>query len=121
MEPLHIIRTLNTLFTYFDKLTEEHGIEKITTIGDAYVACSNLSSEETNDPKEGAINVCLVALQMQLYLKEVLNQSTFVKKVIKKNISVRIGIHSGPAIGAIVGGPKKFRYDLLGDTGMLIL
>ncbi len=54
---------------------------------------------------------------MQLYTKEILNKSALVQSSIGKPISVRIGIHSGPAHGAIVGGPKKFRYDILGDTG----
>ncbi|TPX57202.1 hypothetical protein PhCBS80983_g03986 [Powellomyces hirtus] len=114
LEPLTIVKVLNTLFTFFDHLTEEYGVEKITTIGDAYVACSSLS--ETADPKIGALSICLVALQMQAYLETQLNMSQIVLQVLKNPLKMRIGIHTGPAHGAIMGGPKNFRYDVMGDT-----
>ncbi|KAJ3019816.1 hypothetical protein HKX48_001743 [Thoreauomyces humboldtii] len=114
LEPLTIVKVLNTLFTFFDHLTEEYGVEKITTIGDAYVACSSLS--DSADPKVGALSICLVALQMQAYLETQLNMSAIVRQVIKNPLKMRIGLHTGPAHGAIMGGPKNFRYDVMGDT-----
>ncbi|KAJ3151861.1 Nitrogen permease regulator 2 [Geranomyces michiganensis] len=114
LEPLTIVKVLNTLFTFFDHLTEEYGVEKITTIGDAYVACSSLS--ESADAKIGALSICLVALQMQAYLETQLNMSPIVLQVIKNPLKMRIGLHTGPAHGAIMGGPKNFRYDVMGDT-----
>ncbi|KAJ3165769.1 Nitrogen permease regulator 2 [Geranomyces variabilis] len=114
LEPLTIVKVLNTLFTFFDHLTEEYGVEKITTIGDAYVACSSLS--ESADAKIGALSICLVALQMQAYLETQLNMSPIVLQVIKHPLKMRIGLHTGPAHGAIMGGPKNFRYDVMGDT-----
>ncbi|KAJ3330238.1 hypothetical protein HDU76_006134 [Blyttiomyces sp. JEL0837] len=114
LEPILILKMLNTLFTYFDRLTEDFHVEKITTIGDAYVACSSLTTGA--DPKISAISVCIVAIQMQQFVETQLNTSYFMKSRLKKTISMRIGCHTGPAYGAIMGGSKNFRYDLMGDT-----
>jgi class 3 adenylate cyclase len=136
LEPSVILEMLNTLFTYFDHLTEEYNVEKITTIGmfflkknnlkniesyigDAYVACSSFNPNA--NPKTGAISICLVGLQMQSYLVHQLNESDYVKKNVGKPVKMRVGIHTGPAVGAIMGGPRNFRYDLLGDTGRILL
>ena len=116
LEPSVILEMLNTLFIYFDHLTEEFNVEKITTIGDAYVACSSFNAN--SNPKTGAISICLVGLQMQVYLQTQLNESAFVRKHVGGPVNMRVGIHTGPAVGAIMGGPKNFRYDLLGDTGI---
>ncbi|KAJ3186009.1 hypothetical protein HDU85_000923 [Gaertneriomyces sp. JEL0708] len=119
LEPLDIVKVLNTLFTYFDYLTEEYNIEKITTIGDAYVACSSLSNSKTLDSELAALSVCLVALQMQAYVEHHLNTSPIIMNGIKKPLKMRIGVHTGPASGAIMGGPKNFRYDVIGETVIL--
>jgi class 3 adenylate cyclase len=116
MEPINIIRMLNTLFIYFDRLTEDLNVEKITTIGDAYVASSSLSN--LSDPKISAISVCIVAIQMQAFVIEQLNRSALMTKRLKQQLFMRIGVHSGPAYGAVMGGAKNFRYDLMGDTGI---
>ncbi|KAJ3211962.1 hypothetical protein HDU67_004155 [Dinochytrium kinnereticum] len=113
MEPLSIFQMLNTLFSHFDRLTEEFNVEKITTIGDAYVASSSLSKEM--DMKIAAISVCIVALQMQAFVVHQLNSSPMMI-ALSQTLSMRIGVHTGPAYGAIMGGEKNFRYDLLGDT-----
>jgi hypothetical protein len=118
MEPLHIIKMLNTLFVYVDRLTEDFHVEKICTIGDAYVACSTLS--QTADPKISAISVCIVALQMQQFVVNQLNNSPMMRRKLRQKISMRIGCHTGPCYGAIMGGNKNFRYDLMGDTGICI-
>ncbi len=104
LEPAVILEMLNTLFTYFDHLTEEFNVEKITTIGisflkqsnilgDAYVACSSFNP--TANPKTGAISICLVGLQMQAYLNQQLNESEFVIKNVGKPVRMRVGIHTG--------------------------
>ncbi|KAI9004684.1 hypothetical protein BC832DRAFT_615060 [Gaertneriomyces semiglobifer] len=116
LEPLDIVKVLNTLFTYFDYLTEEYNIEKVTTIGDAYVACSSLSNSKNLDNELAALSVCLVALQMQAYVEHHLNTSPIIMNGIKKPLKMRIGVHTGPASGAIMGGPKNFRYDVIGET-----
>ncbi|KAJ3038574.1 hypothetical protein HDV00_000504 [Rhizophlyctis rosea] len=114
LEPLTIVKMLNTLFTYFDHLVDEYNIEKAC---DAYVACSTLSPYA--DSKVGATSICLVALQMQAYVEHQLNTSPIVLEIVGKPLKMRIGIHTGPSCGAIMGGPKNFRYDLLGDTIIL--
>ncbi|KAJ3101354.1 hypothetical protein HDU97_001395 [Phlyctochytrium planicorne] len=97
-------------------LTEEFNVEKITTIGDAYVASSSLSREM--DKKIAAISVCIVALQMQAFVVQQLNTSPMML-ALNQTLSMRIGLHTGPAYGAIMGGEKNFRYDLLGDTVLI--
>ncbi|KAJ3194396.1 hypothetical protein HK101_002794 [Irineochytrium annulatum] len=113
MEALTIFKMLNSLFTYFDHLTEEFNVEKITTIGDAYVVSSSLSDKA--DPKISAISVAIVALQMQSFVVNQMNPSAMMLNL-KQKLSMRIGLHTGWAYGAIMGGAKNFRYDLLGDT-----
>ena len=102
LEPAVILEMLNTLFTYFDHLTEEYNVEKITTIGklctrfmigDAYVACSSFNPNANS--KTGAISICLLGLQMQAYLNQQLNESEFVKKNVGKPVKMRVGIHTG--------------------------
>ncbi|KAI9358550.1 hypothetical protein DFJ73DRAFT_818827 [Zopfochytrium polystomum] len=127
VEPMDVFLVLNTLFAYFDTLTAEFEVEKITTIGDAYIACSNPAAQsqslggETSSPPAspsalGAASVCLVASLMQQFVRNSLNPSPFVAAKIKRGIQMRIGVHSGPCHGAIMGGTTNFRYDLMGDT-----
>ncbi|KAJ3378557.1 hypothetical protein HDU84_007483 [Entophlyctis sp. JEL0112] len=115
LEPLDIVKIFNNLFTYFDSLIEEFRLEKITTIGDAYVASSNLSANG-QDPRSSAISVCIVALKMQHFVVNHMNESFVMKQKHRQTLSMRIGINSGPCYGAIMGGDKNFRYDLMGDT-----
>ncbi|TPX76571.1 hypothetical protein CcCBS67573_g02177 [Chytriomyces confervae] len=114
LEPLDVVKIFNNLFSYFDRLISDFRIEKITTIGDAYVACSNLSSAA--DPRTSAICVCLVALQMQAFVIDQVNETYLMKHKHKQTIAMRIGINTGPCHGAIMGGDKNFRYDLMGET-----
>ncbi|ORY43494.1 hypothetical protein BCR33DRAFT_766665 [Rhizoclosmatium globosum] len=114
LEPLDIVKIFNNLFTYFDHLTQDFHLEKITTIGDAYVVSSNLGKE--SDPRTSAISVCIMALKMQSFIVNQVNTSYVMRDKFNQTISMRIGIHSGPCYGAIMGGDKNFRYDLMGDT-----
>ncbi|XJO75745.1 hypothetical protein BDV3_006372 [Batrachochytrium dendrobatidis] len=113
-EPIIIVEMLNTLFSFFDFITDEYNVEKITTIGDAYLACSAIKNDV--DPKVGASAVCMVALQMQAYVKQTLNKLPNVVNNFPGLVNIRIGVHSGPCYAAIMGGPKNFRYNVLGDT-----
>ncbi|KAI8621490.1 hypothetical protein BC830DRAFT_1214717 [Chytriomyces sp. MP71] len=115
LEPLDIVKIFNNLFTYFDRLISDFRIEKITTIGDAYVASSNLSTNAA-DPRTSAICVALVALQMQAFVVDQVNETYLMKHKHQQTISMRIGLNSGPCYGAIMGGDKNFRYDLMGET-----
>ncbi|KAI9337594.1 adenylate and guanylate cyclase catalytic domain-containing protein [Zopfochytrium polystomum] len=115
IEPMDIFLMMDNLFTYFDRLTEDFSVEKITTIGDAYVASSTLTT--TADPTISAISVCIVALIMQSYVHEQLNESYLMKTKLNRKCVMRIGVHSGSCQGSIMGGSSNFRYDLMGDAG----
>lgn len=99
-----LIQELNDLFSQFDDIMEEEGIEKIKTIGDAYLAVSGLPIEVDDH----AIR-CIKAAQKMLALLEKRNEQSGIKW------HLRIGIHSGPITAGVVG-KKKFTYDIFGDT-----
>jgi class 3 adenylate cyclase/putative methionine-R-sulfoxide reductase with GAF domain len=102
--PEHVVEILGQVFTEFDALTERHGLEKIKTIGDAYMAVAGLPSPHP-DHREIMATMALQMLQGIHRLNQVLGTS----------LDVRIGLHSGPVIAGIIG-TRKFAYDLWGDT-----
>lgn len=99
-----LIFELNDIFSCFDDIMEEEGIEKIQTVGDAYLAASGLPIEVPDH----AIRCVRAAKKMIVFLNN-RNKTNAIKW------EVRIGIHSGP-ISAGVVGKKKFAYDIFGDT-----
>ncbi len=100
----HLVETLNEIFTMFDELAEKYGLEKIKTIGDAYMAVGGLP-----DPHSGhAEAVAMMAIDM-LKAVELVNSRK------RLPINVRIGINTGPVVAGVIG-TKKFIYDLWGDT-----
>lgn len=108
VEPQILVDSLNAYFEQYDALVDELGLEKIKTIGDAYMVASGLP---IRDP-EHATKCCTLALKM-LEVGEKLKA-----KHAKSGLCVfesRIGIHSGPVMAGVVG-KKKFCYDIWGDT-----
>jgi class 3 adenylate cyclase len=99
-----LVNELNDIFGRFDQIMEETGVEKIETIGDAYMAACGLEDEVTNH----AINCITAAKKMLSYLEE-RNKNHEIKW------KMRVGIHSGTVVAGVVG-KKKFAYDLFGDT-----
>ena len=99
-----LVNELNDIFGRFDEIVEEEGVEKIETIGDAYVAACGLE-EEMSDHATRCINA---AKRMLAYLDERNNEHEI-------NWSMRVGVHSGPIVAGVVG-KRKFSYDLFGDT-----
>ncbi len=108
LSPKELVRDLNECFSAFDKITEKYGIEKIKTIGDAYMAAGGLPTPNTTH----ATDVINAALEMRDFIAE-----GKARKVAAglPYFEVRIGLHSGPVIAGIVG-VKKFAYDIWGDT-----
>ncbi|MDG2448071.1 MAG: adenylate/guanylate cyclase domain-containing protein, partial [Saprospiraceae bacterium] len=99
---------INTCFMAFDHICEKYDIEKIKTIGDAYMAAGGLPVQTEDFVK----NTVLAALEMQIFITD------RVKKKKAKNeipFEMRLGIHTGPVVAGIVG-IKKFQYDIWGDT-----
>lgn len=103
-----LIRELDQHFRAFDEIMEKYGIEKIKTIGDAYMCAGGLPVPNKNNP----IKVVLAGLEMQR-LVDKLNEK---KKAEGHAVwNIRLGIHTGEAIAGVVG-KKKFAYDIWGDT-----
>lgn len=108
VKPQILVDSLNAYFVQYDKAVTELGLEKIKTIGDAYMVASGLP---TKDP-EHVQKLCQLALRM-LSIGEKLQQDNPQKGLCV--FDIRIGIHSGPVMAGVVG-EKKFSYDIWGDT-----
>ncbi|OLT61972.1 adenylate/guanylate cyclase domain-containing protein [Moorena bouillonii] len=102
--PTELVEILNVIFSEFDQLAEEHGVEKIKTIGDAYMAVAGLPKA----CKYHADAIAKMALDMQKLIAQYNAQTNH-------NFRLRIGINSGPVVAGVIG-IKKFSYDLWGDT-----
>jgi adenylate cyclase len=104
ISPGEVVALLNEVFSAFDQLAERHGLEKIKTIGDAYMAASGLPTPRSDHATAAAA----MALDMQAALVA-LNAGRSMP------LQIRIGLHSGPVVAGVIG-TKKFIYDLWGDT-----
>lgn len=103
-----LVDEINSCFSGFDRIIQEHGIEKIKTIGDAYMAAGGLPTPNTTH----ATDVVSAALAMQRFMKD--RQATRMAKGLTY-FEIRLGVHTGPVVAGIVG-VKKFQYDIWGDT-----
>jgi class 3 adenylate cyclase len=103
MPAQEMVSELNILFNGFDEIVKDHGVEKIKTIGDAYMAVAGL-----DDDGDHAVRSVKAAQNMLDFLDERNSDST-------RKWELRIGIHSGPVIGGIIDN-KSLRFDLWGDT-----
>lgn len=102
--PTQLVEILNGIFSEFDRLSELHGLEKIKTIGDAYMVVGGLPTARVDHAEA----IALLALDMQAALRK------FNLKI-GEGFQLRIGIHSGSVVAGIIG-ISKFSYDLWGDT-----
>ena len=105
MSPQGIFAMLNRVFSSFDALAEKHGLEKIKTIGDAYMVAGGLNDEPER-------NYSAAIASMALDMRQLLAQDFSVNG---RRLELRIGIGTGPVVAGVVG-KKKFIYDLWGDT-----
>lgn len=108
LEPLELLEQLEKYFLKFDDICRRYHIEKIKTIGDAYMAIAGVM-ENTPEPE---IRVCLAALEMQQYVQTEYN---LLKAQGVEGWKIRIGINTGSLVGGIVGRDKIF-YDVWGDS-----
>ncbi len=104
MMPKDLVDLLNQVFSQFDALTEKYGLEKIKTIGDAYMVVGGVPT--TRPDHANAI------ADMALDIKQVLAE---LSPAVGEKLSMRIGINTGPVIAGVIGS-TKFSYDLWGDA-----
>lgn len=104
MNPEILIDELDRFFFHFDSVVDKYNIEKIKTIGDAYMAAGGIPVKNSSNPVE----VVLAGLEMQQYMNDLKKKKTDIW-------DLRIGIHTGPVISGVVGH-KKLSYDIWGDT-----
>lgn len=102
--PEQVLSTLNVIFSKFDELVDSYGLEKIKTIGDAYMVVSGVP---TPKPDHLAL-LANLALDYQKTINEI-------PEIAEHHFQIRIGIQCGPVVAGVIGS-KKFIYDLWGDT-----
>lgn len=105
MSPSQIFSMLNKVFSGFDALAEKHGLEKIKTIGDAYMVAGGLDEKH-------ALDYTLAIANMALEMRDLLATD---RNLNHMQLEIRMGIGTGPVVAGVVG-TKKFIYDLWGDT-----
>lgn len=108
LTPEELVSELDLCFKGFDKIMGKYGMEKIKTIGDAYMCAGGLPDPYQSNPTK----VIQAAFEMQNFL-EVLKEQRMREG--RPYFEARIGIHTGPIIAGVVG-EKKFAYDIWGDT-----
>src|SRR5262245_20025361 len=104
LPPAEMVGILDRLFSHFDELVERHGLEKIKTVGDCYMAAAGVPSPRADHARRTA----LLALDMQ----EAVATSAVAGR---EGLELRIGINSGPVVAGVIGR-KRFIYDLWSDA-----
>ena len=107
-KPLRLLRKLEKYFTKFDEIIEKYNLEKIKTIGDAYMALSGVTE---NKPKS-AVRACLAAIEIREFMR---NERDIAIAMKKDFWEIRIGLHMGPLVAGIIG-TSKYSFDVWGDT-----
>ena len=107
-EPAMLVGLLDQYFSSFDEIATRHGLEKLKTIGDAFMAVGGVPIEK----RHHAIDACLAALDIRASVAKTNRQR---EKMRLPTLGVRIGIHSGPLMAGVVGR-RKFTYDVWGDS-----
>ena len=102
--PADLVSMLNGIFTAFDHIVEEHGVEKIKTIGDCYMLVGGIPLHR--DDHAAAVAECAL---------EMLDALAALNRESGTELQMRVGIHTGPVVAGVIG-KIKFTYDLWGDT-----
>lgn len=104
MAPQQMVALLNKIFSWFDAMTDKYGLEKIKTIGDAYMVVGGL----TRNHEDYVKSIVDMALEMQSLISQH-------PDLVRHNMGIHIGIATGPAVAGVIGS-KRFIYDVWGDT-----
>jgi class 3 adenylate cyclase len=107
-EPAALIGLLDEYFNAFDDICARHGLEKIKTIGDAYMAVGGVLETGARHP----IDACLATLEMQATVAGMKSRSDGLRL---PPLQLRIGVHTGPVISGVVGN-RRFTFDIWGDA-----
>lgn len=107
LTPEEIVKSIDFYFSKFDTIVEKYDLEKIKTIGDAYMCAGGLPFPT----KDHTYKITLAALEIAEFVKETME----VNSSEKANFDIRIGINTGPVVAGVVG-TTKFAYDIWGDT-----
>lgn len=108
MKPLKLVKRLEYYFTRFDEILDRYKLEKIKTIGDAYMVLGGV----TEDNEEPLLRACLAAIEMRNFMR---NEQLLAKALNRDYWQMRIGIHTGPLVAGIIGF-KRYSFDVWGDT-----
>jgi len=108
LTPQGLVSVINECFSEFDNIMEKHGVEKIKTIGDSYMAAGGLPSPN----KTHALDVVKACMEIQEFMRNYKVKMQNGEEIV---FEARIGVHTGPVVAGIVG-LKKFAYDIWGDT-----
>lgn len=108
MTPEELVEQLNTCFIAFDNIVDKYSLEKIKTIGDAYMCAGGIPIET----EDHVLNMVKASLEMQVWIKEYNSNRN---EYGLASWELRIGIHVGPIVAGVVG-KKKYAYDIWGST-----
>ena len=106
--PREVVKELHYLYSNFDSIVYFNQVEKIKTIGDAYMACAGIDTESDNPARDAIQAAIEIRDFMEDYKKECIHNG-------KLPLEVRIGLHSGPIVSGVVG-IKKYSFDIWGDA-----
>ena len=113
MPPKFMVTMLNEVFSHFDRLAEQRGLEKIKTIGDAYMVAGGLDLHHRYDAEhKPAVDYTTAICELALDMRDYMNTQSGVKR---SRLQIHVGIGTGPVVAGVIG-MKKFIYDLWGDT-----
>jgi ligand-binding sensor domain-containing protein/class 3 adenylate cyclase len=108
VSPQELVSEINECFSAFDNIMHKHGVEKIKTIGDSYMAAGGLPTPNQTH----SCNVVNAALEIQQFMQAHKQNKEAAGEYF---LEIRIGVHTGPVVAGIVG-VKKFAYDIWGNT-----
>jgi len=105
LSPVETVKILNDVFSIFDDIADKYRVEKIKTIGDAYMACAGLDTGAQIHYADAVANMAI----------EMIDKVAEYRRRTGERIQIRIGIGTGPVVAGVIG-KKKFIYDMWGDT-----